>query len=271
MALFPPQYIDCVVAIGTNKSSIPNWIGTGFLYGDLLEKGENDINRYQVYLVTNKHVLLNLDSIILRVNPQNDDSAISFPIPLIKSDGKTIWVGNPDPSIDVAVTEINYQILVDHGMKSNFFKSDQAADIKELKNRGSSEGDGIFVLGFPMGMVSENRNYVFVRSGIISRINDLFENRSSDFIIDALIFPGNSGGPVISKPEIGGIQGTGFSTYSSLIGIVKSYISYEEVAVSQQTGKPRIVFQENTGLTLVEPVDHINSTIIEAKRIMSSI
>lgn len=62
------------------------------------------------------------------------------------------------------------------------------------------------------------------------------------------------------------IQGTNSSNKSRLIGIVKSYIPYIDVAISQQTNRTRITFEENSGLTKVEPVDHILQTIEEAER-----
>ena len=89
----------------------------------------------------------------------------------------------------------------------------------------------------------------------------MLEGHSSDYIVDAFVFPGNSGGPVVIKPEVARIQGTQHNTSSRLIGLVKSYIPYRDVAISPQTKRARVVFEENTGLTNVEPVDHIIQTI----------
>jgi len=267
MAVIPPRYIDCVVAIGTNDNGGKRWIGTGFLYGDLIEITEDKNNRYAIFLVTNKHVLNNLDLIYVRFNPQTGQSAKDYELPLKDSTGKIIWTGHSDKEIDVAVIRINAQKILDEGMKFGFFQADKdTADTKELISIEASEGDSIFVLGFPMGIVATDRQHVFVRSGVISRIKDLFEKRSKDFVVDAFVFPGNSGGPVISRPENMSIQGTKCSSKANLIGIIKSYIPYSDVAISQQTGKPRIIFEENTGLSKVEPVDHIISTIEEEKR-----
>lgn len=267
MALVPPFYIDCVVAIGTIVQGQQRWIGTGFLFGDLVEKTEDDTNRYTVYLVTNKHVLNNLDLILVRFNPQNDQSAKDYPAPLKNTDGNTLWTGHPDPDIDVAVLPVNINNVRAEGMKCNFFQSDKHVNnISDLVSNEASEGDFIYIMGFPMGIVAADRQHVFVRSGVISRIKDLFEGRSKDFVVDAFVFPGNSGGPVITKPELQSIQGTKASNNSRLIGIVKSYIPYNDVAISQQTNRPRVIFEENTGLTKIEPVDHIMTTIEHAKK-----
>ncbi|WP_312825614.1 hypothetical protein [Epilithonimonas sp.] len=118
-----------------------------------------------------------------------------------------------------------------------------------------------------MGLIGTDRQHVILRNGCIARIRDLFENRNTDFIVDALVFPGNSGGPVILKPEIINIEGTKVNNKAALIGIIKSYIPYQDTAVSLQTKRPRIIFEDNTGLSLVEPVDHIFETIENYKKL----
>ena len=41
------------------------------------------------------------------------------------------------------------------------------------------------------------------------------------------------------------------------IGIIGEYLPYQEVAISTQTGRPRVVFEENTGLSRVWSVNFI--------------
>lgn len=42
---------------------------------------------------------------------------------------------------------------------------------------------------------------------------------------------------------------------------LSSYLPYQEIAVSQQTGRPRMIFEENSGLGVVVPCDIINETV----------
>jgi S1-C subfamily serine protease len=133
-----------------------------------------------------------------------------------------------------------------------------------MKNLGVSEGDGVFVLGFPLQLIGGERNFVIARQGIIARIGDLLEGFSKGFLLDTFIFPGNSGGPVILKPDLASIDGTKAQTDAQVIGLVSSYVPYQDVAVSQQTGRPRITFEENAGLASVIPVDQIKAAIAEA-------
>ena len=262
MALVPPFYLDCVVAIGTMINGEKHWIGTGFLYGSMIEKTKDGLNRYKPFLIPNKHVFEGIDSIIVRFNPQTNQPAKDYVEALKDKDGKLIWTGHPTKEVDVAVIPVDLNKIRNEGMKCNFFQSDDhTLTIQELIDIEASEGDFVYTMGFPMGIVAKDRQHVFIRSGIIARIRDLFEKRSNDFVIDSFVFPGNSGGPVISKPEHLSITGTKSYDKSDLIGMVKSYIPDTDVAISMQTKKPRITFEENTGLTKVEPVDHIIETI----------
>jgi hypothetical protein len=71
------------------------------------------------------------------------------------------------------------------------------------------------------------------------------------------MFPGNSGGPVIIKPNSDSLEGNAPVDRAYLIGVVRSYLPYEEVAYSLQTEPPtaRVVFIENSGLADVIPMD----------------
>jgi hypothetical protein len=129
---------------------------------------------------------------------------------------------------------------------------------------GISEGDGVFLLGFPMGLVGETRNVVVVRQGSIARIRDCLELKAKDFLIDCAVFPGNSGGPVVTRPEITAIQGTKPASAAHLVGIVSSYLPYQDVAISRQTRRPRVIFEENSGLASVFPVDYIEEIVRKA-------
>jgi predicted oxidoreductase (fatty acid repression mutant protein) len=45
------------------------------------------------------------------------------------------------------------------------------------------------------------------------------------------------------------------------IGIIGEYVPYREVAISAQTGRARVIFEENTGLSKVWSVDFIKEII----------
>jgi len=260
MSLIPPFFLDCVVSIGIVNQGQNNWIGTGFIVGRPSIDG-NDNKVYHTFLVTNKHVLENKQNIILRFNSLEKNPPIDYPINLYQND-QWIWVGHSSEEVDVAVFYINPQTLQNDSAQFSYFRMDEhVMSVTDMKNNGVSEGDGLFVLGFPMGIIAPQKIYAIARTGAIARIRDIIEGQQSPYPIDATVFPGNSGGPVVIRPETMSIQGTKSIGKAALIGIVKSYVPYKDVAISQQTGNPRVIFEENSGLALVETVDNIVATI----------
>lgn len=263
MAFIPLFFLDSVVAIGvpTTNNEV-GWVASGFLFGQFVRQLDGDQESFSTYLVTNRHVLEGLSAIRLKFNPEEAQPAREFEVELKKPDGNRLWVAHPNENVDVAVIPINFNILRDNKIKFGYFQSDShTLDLKKAGEAGVSEGDFVYVLGFPMGLTGGQRQFVIVRGGTIARIRDAISRSSSDFLIDASMFPGNSGGPVIIKPELVSIEGTKSVGSSYLIGMVKSYLPYQDVAISNQTKRPRIIFEENSGLASVEPVDYIQEVI----------
>lgn len=254
MALIPPHFLNCVVAIGFEDANGDHYYAaTGFLYGKRMSVDEPI---YNVALVTNRHVFEGKTKAWLRFNRLDNQPAKEFFVELTDPTGIPLW--STQPGIDLAVVAFHANQLQAEGIELAIFKSDKdVLTLQAARDAGVTEGDGVFALGFPMGLVGKERNYVIVRQGAIARIRDAFAKASNDILVDISVFPGNSGGPVIMRPEVTAIQGTKAFSRSMLIGVVASYIPYEDVAVSIQTGHGRIVFQENSGLASVIPVDHV--------------
>ena len=264
MALISPKYLNAVVALGipTEENGV-RYIATGFLYSHPLRKRPYDREQhFEFFLVTNRHVVEGSDVIVARFNrPLNSPSQI-FSIESKAEDGSARWTTHPRDA-DVAVIPIPIEMLDQYGIEVEVFLGNEDAISREETRQLISEGDGVFVLGFPMGLAGEERNYTIVRHGTIARIQDWFQG-NPDILIDSSIFPGNSGGPVVTKPEQIRIIDTEAVMSSLLIGMVSSYIYYEEVAISEQTGQRRMVFQENSGLAVVVPIDVIQETVDHA-------
>lgn len=262
MALIPRFFLDCVVAIGVGSTPEElRWIASGFLYGHFMKKkGQKDL--YLVYLVTNRHVFEGKRQVFLRFNPLAQEKAHEYSLDLVDKNDSPLWYSCPDPEKDVAVIVINIRKLREEGMQFAYFHSDKhVADIKKLEELGITEGDYAYLLGFPMGIIGGERNFVIVRSGGIARIRDTLQGASKEFLIDAFAFPGNSGGPAVSKPEALAITGTKSQEAAYLIGIVTSYVPYEDIAYSFQTNRPRVIFEENSGLSAVQPIDFVQEAI----------
>jgi S1-C subfamily serine protease len=258
-------------------------IASGFLYGQFRDKVSDTQSTYGVYLVTNHHVWADIERIekqqieqvsktvavretptmFLRFNPKVTGPAQHFSLPIHNPDAKMEWV--QDETADLAITPIVPNVLDKAGIQYSFFCSDlNIADKAKATEIGLTEGDGVYVLGFPMGLVGGERNFVIARQGVLARIRDYLAGTTVGFLIDALIFPGNSGGPVVTRPDQTYIVGTKKQDSAYVVGVVKAYIPYQDVGISQQTGRPRITFEENSGLAEVIPMDAVRK-LIEAK------
>jgi hypothetical protein len=269
LALLPPFFVHTVAAIGVGDDpGTRNWIGTGFLFGQLNTPGvAPDRRTWRIWLVTNKHVLKNLKKVYVKFNSAVDPHSKDYEVPMLAKNGRPYWVGHQDDSTDVAVISIPVKLLQQDQRLFTYFRSDQHISTKaDMRSNQITEGDRVFVLGFPMGLVDASRQYVICRGGVLARIRDYLDNKTKDFLVDATVFPGNSGGPVILCPSALAIQGTKTIAKADLIGVVKSYVPFRDLAVSSQTRSPRIMFEENSGLAAVEGVDAILETIDLANR-----
>lgn len=267
MALIPPIFIDCVVAIGSRDSEgNACWIASGFLYGRSQSQAHD---QHHVFIVTNRHVVEGLEGGVLRFNPQGDHPAREFPFSALNPTIQE-WFYHPREDVDVAVFPINVR-LADLNLQLYFFqKEPHAADVARMTAIDVREGDPVYALGFPLGIVGPHRNAVIARMGCVAQLREVIARRSDTFLIDASIFPGNSGGPVLLKPEAIFVPGTRSQPTCFLIGIIAGYVPYMDVAISQQTKRPRIVFEENSGLASVHPVDLIEETLDSFYRVVAS-
>jgi hypothetical protein len=282
-ALLPPYFVDSAVSLGVNlncQQAPPGgkpqcvWgnVGTGFEYGYLLEDNPDQARRrYAIFLITARHVVCgpadaahpadctHPQALIARLNPSSAGPGREFLIPKETAGGP--WHFHPNPSIDVAVLRIEVD-LQSQGLQSSFIVNNLHTEgVEAMKTNGLSAGDGVFVVGFPTELTGAKRNYPIVRQGAVARINDMFDRVSNTFLIDSFIFPGNSGGPVFSKPEVFSIGQTKNQASSYLIGMVLAYKAYTDAAVSPQTGQTTVTREENSGLAEVLPTDYIEEAI----------
>jgi hypothetical protein len=163
MALIPPFALDCVVAIGfASKDGKLQYTATGMLYGQFLGQAGADRKTYRVFLVTSRHVLENKTQAYLRFNPRADEPAREYSLPLLAPpgvpgvEGAPLWTAHPDPEVDVAAIPLNAPLLLEKGLQFSWFRNDQHIALRERAEAlGIVEGNGVFVLGFPMGLIGE--------------------------------------------------------------------------------------------------------------------
>lgn len=218
-------------------------IGTGFLVS---HPAGNTV------LVTAKHVILKpnstslIDNLAYRLNIKDKPSYL-FPADFAPHIGSK-WFCSEEH--DVAVKFIA------------FF--DGITELKTIpyhlflpKDR-IQPGASILVAGFPLGQRSEEHASPIVRRGIVALVE------KSRMLVDAFTFPGNSGSPVFYVPAVkvsGPLLKPIFINRERLVGLVSRQISYVETAISAKTGRPRITFEDNAGLTEIVPCDTITTLL----------
>jgi hypothetical protein len=207
------------------------------------------------HLATAKHVVVDprtgkfVDSGMLAFFNLKDGRISSRSIDQIKKDFAVNWIFHENKDVDIAVIPFGLDPQKDDVKTipdNMFITADRLFEVYE-----------VFFLSHQPGIQPQKRISPVIRSGTISLIND-----DKTFYIDASAFPGNSGSPVFLKPspirfDEGGISIGGDQLGGKFIGIIGEYLPYQEVAISTQTGRPRVIFEENTGLSKVWSVTFI--------------
>lgn len=150
---------------------------------------------------------------------------------------------------------------------SGFNIDDNTLTSAEFLQKGGDEGTYIYMLGFPMGLVNVDSNAPVCRSGCIARIDPVEILNSKKILLDIQKFPGNSGSPIISRPEVVGIEDTPVLNQCALIGIIHGYLPYKEQLINSQTYEVVEVRSENSGIAVANPAEFIKEVVeIEMKR-----
>jgi hypothetical protein len=257
MALVPNDFIESVVPIGVAQSPSQNaWMGTGFLVS--VESDEDPAKTY-LFLVSNKHVFQNLSSVVIEINTAKGPQTISL---TLQSGGKQLYSFHSNNDVDVAAVFVpGYLINAVTSTVYSFSLKKNCLDLATMAKSGISEGTFAYEIGFPMLIVNQTMKEPFVRCGCISRIKSCYSGASPFYICDMQTFPGSSGSPVINKAEVISVLGTKSFASCALIGILSSYIPYNDALISRQTGRVMMTTEENSGLTIVFPSDFIRDVV----------
>ena len=261
MAIIPDFFLNAVVALGIDGGDgKKHWIGTGFIVG---RKEIDNPNLSTYYIITNKHVIEQQKYVYVRFNSLGGELVKDYRISLYDNMGVPMFSAHPHDKTDIIALQILPQTLInDKSIWGAFDLADHALTLEQMQNTGVNEGSLVYALGFPMDLVAPIKVPI-CRLGCISRVTDAFllKKGTPIFLVDAQTFPGNSGGPIVSRPEHISIGGTPSNTSANLIGILSAYIPYRETLYSRQTGRDRMIQEENSGLTIVHPVDRIKAVV----------
>ncbi len=142
-----------------------------------------------------------------------------------------------------------------------------------MEEKGISDGDSIFILGFPQIFKNHREEEIkklITRHGTIANIKELYsavkpENIKNlfsilkpEFIVDSLVYPGNSGGPVILDPRLNHDLDLKDVQEPLIIRMVANYYSHREKALSERwPNEQKVLFEDNSGLASVYPLNFV--------------
>lgn len=207
------------------------------------------------HLVTAMHVVVDsrtgnlIDNETLAFFNLKDGRIASRSIAEIKKNFAVNWIFHENKDVDIAIIPFGLDPLNDDVKtipENIYLPTDKLFELYD-----------VFFLSYQPGIESHKRISPVIRNGTISLINE-----DKTFYIDGATFPGNSGSPVFLKPSPIRFDGGNISIGEDplggkFIGIISGYLPYQEIAISTQTGRPRVVFEENTGLSKVWSVTFI--------------
>ena len=262
--IIPDKTIDSIVCIrGEGVDGQKYILGSGFVYSICYrKKGKNYIHNR--FLITCKHVIEGYDKILISFG--NSDDEIELPI-LKYSDGvftrnQAVWFDDISGEFDIAVILFNPDIIMKKCKNYKYFLHGLLSN--QLKEKKISEGDSIFIMGFPQIFKThreEELKVLISRHGSIANIKDLFSKKRIDFIVDSLVYPGNSGGPVLLNPIMNTSLGYKDIKEPLLIGMVTNYYAHREKAFSDLTSEQKVLFEDNSGLVSCYPLDMIHKIV----------
>ena len=277
MALIPPKYLEAVVALGLRsdlegkevKGEPMRAAATGFLYAYPESEGHAH-GGFRLWLVTCKHVVervreaTNGDEILVRLNSSEHRGMQTFRISLRQGEGAD-WTLHPNA--DVAVIPTSWPDLESKGVQWETFAAGRNALRRtEALEAGLSEGDEVFILGFPVGWQPGRQDYPTVRHGMLAQIRGWLRGEHDTFLVDGSGFPGNSGGPVVTKPQVGSVEGTRTVPGSWLVGMVSERkLSDSPIIVGASAEAAGLIrVKETADLIEVVPMDLIDETVAMA-------
>ena len=216
------QLLFCTVRIETTTS-----VGTGFLVS---YPGPDDTQA--IFLVTNKHVLegaQEAEVFFTLASDNRQEPQVGSKVPVLIEDLPNQWLGHARADVDVAALPISGLIrtLDDQGTppflktlntQANFASPEQIKELDSLED--------ITFVGYPNGIFDEINLLPVTRGGRTATPVAIDYAGLPAFLIDASVFPGSSGSPVLLLRRGGYASRAGATILApptaTLLGIIAS-------------------------------------------------
>jgi hypothetical protein len=217
------------------------------------------------WLVTAKHVFYNPaenwePSYILVRFPwfetRKVDEYLGVAVPL-KHDGRRMWVAHPNPEVDLAYVPLSVTPQEAGRSELQAIVLSQFASPSEVY-----EAAPVLVLGYPAAVGADFQVRALLRQGLVAWVAP-DQPAQKPFLVDANIFPGNSGGPVLFLPTGIDPQGhmlTGGSV--KFLGLV-SQTRTQSTLIATSKSQPQQALPLNfLGIGVIEPAQRVRELVL---------
>lgn len=184
------------VRIEVTNSSMPGAsVGTGFVVSIPVPDVEG---KSYLFLVSNKHVFIDPDHQISLVFTKMREGVPSLGelSKISQFDFSKGYVEHPNPKIDLACVNMSSFGEPELGLYFRHYPHDQLATDGTLP---ISVGQEVFFIGYPENRFDVAHNLPLVRKGCIASAPNVDFNGEKQFLIDAQVFQGSSGSPVLAS------------------------------------------------------------------------
>ena len=230
--------------------------GTGFL---CRARHYHHRPRELLFLVTSAHVVgRNRQRIDVLFQPSEGDEPVIYSVTARSGAGPSTWFANR--TSDLAALLLDPARLPENEIHGRSF--DVEADtlsIRELRKCEIVEGTEGLLVGFVRPLQNDRRDYPAVRSVALAEIPKRGRSRTP-LLVEGTAFPGDSGSPVIVKPERGVGRHPDTATDGKLLGIAHGIGTSESMKVSDDAAG-RLQIEETATLIHLVPVDALRTLL----------
>lgn len=153
-----------------------------------------------MFLVTNKHVVEGADTrTLVFAQAEGDRPLVGQPRTVTMDDFVNHWHGHPRPEVDVTIMPFNQVVTQLESIKSSiYFKAIPSDMIPTEADNGDLDAiEEVLFIGYPNGILDEVNLSPIIRRGITATPIHLDYQGEPTFLMDASVFPGSSGSPVL--------------------------------------------------------------------------
>jgi hypothetical protein len=263
------QLLFSTVRIEVDKATSTE-AGTSFIFSY-----EHDSKQY-LFLVTTKHIVngAKIGRFFFTLS-DGQNPRIGERLDIQVQDFQNAWVGHPNPSIDIAAMPLVPVLArIQQQGKQPFFRSiphtlvpsdEQLADLDALEE--------VVFVGYPSGMFDAKNLMPILRRGTTATPPQLDYEGKKVFLVDASVFPGSSGSPVLicNQGAYSTRQGIVIGTRVLFLGVIAQVVIREEegriiIVAAPSSLTPIVRTQQMIDLGIVYKSSTVIETILEALR-----